>query len=225
VSGCRTKLGKRKSNEPRRSPFLLRFRSASTFSDRASDLYYYSFAHLIGVDMFMHTTVSKGITPLPSYKSHKVVQALKIVDVVDHAHPDPDYNHEKFIASDEFKGSSLLFEDFIPVEVDPDWRRKHQPKAGGYFVVYEDGYRSFSPAEAFESGYTLVDDREPEDRLWKWFSYSHLPENLQKTSKPFHELAKHIALILEPGPERTVAMRKLLEAKDAAVRATLSPGG
>ncbi len=37
-----------------------------------------------------------------------------------------------------------------------DYMRKHQPKIGGYFVVYKDGYKSFSPAEAFEEGYTRI---------------------------------------------------------------------
>ena len=66
---------------------------------------------------------------------------------------------------------------------------------------------------------------EPQDRMLKWFSFEHLPANLQEVSKPFAELAYTIAATVEPGPERTVALRKLLEAKDAAVRAELSPGG
>lgn len=41
----------------------------------------------------------------------------------------------------------------------------------------------------------------------------------------FGELALALVETLEPGPERTVALRKLLEAKDAAVRAKLEPGG
>lgn len=62
------------------------------------------------------------------------------------------------------------------------------------------------------------------ERMLKWFEYSHLPEKLQAVSKPFGELAKHVVSTIEPGPERTVALRKLLEAKDAAVRAALNPG-
>lgn len=61
--------------------------------------------------------------------------------------------------------------------------------------------------------------------MLKWFAYSHLPEHLQAASKPFAELADFIAGSIAPGPERTVALRKLLEAKDAAVRARLNPGG
>lgn len=63
------------------------------------------------------------------------------------------------------------------------------------------------------------------ERLLRWFDYAHLPEPLQTTSRAFAELAYAIAHYIEPGPERTVALRKLLEAKDAAVRAKLHPGG
>jgi hypothetical protein len=34
--------------------------------------------------------------------------------------------------------------------------KKHRPQVGGYYVLYEDGYHSFSPAPAFESGYSLI---------------------------------------------------------------------
>lgn len=64
-----------------------------------------------------------------------------------------------------------------------------------------------------------------EDRMMKWFAYSHLPPHLAEVSKPFHDLAQSLCSVVEPGPERTVALRKLLEAKDAAVRAALNPGG
>lgn len=54
------------------------------------------------------------------------------------------------------------------------------------------------------------------------FAYQHLPPHLQAVSKGFYELAK--GLVDNPdlsGPELTVALRKLLEAKDCAVRAAL----
>ena len=62
------------------------------------------------------------------------------------------------------------------------------------------------------------------ERMLKWFEFSHLPPHLQEVSRPFGELAAKICEACESGPERTVALRKLLEAKDAAVRAKLSPG-
>jgi hypothetical protein len=56
--------------------------------------------------------------------------------------------------------------------------------------------------------------------IMQFFSYSHLPERLQKVSQPFAALAT-IVMSLPRNPERSVALRKLLEAKDAAVRAEL----
>ena len=65
----------------------------------------------------------------------------------------------------------------------------------------------------------------PAERMLKWFAYEHLPYSLRAVSRPFSELADVVVDLCEPGPERTVALRKLLEAKDAAVRARLHPGG
>lgn len=62
------------------------------------------------------------------------------------------------------------------------------------------------------------------DRMLKWFEYKHLPEHLQEVSKPFHDCANQLCDSVVQGPERTVALRKLLEAKDAAVRAAVHPG-
>lgn len=55
----------------------------------------------------------------------------------------------------------------------------------------------------------------------RWFAFEHLPPQLQEVSQPFHRLATHLVDTLERSPERTVALRKLLESKDAAVRAAL----
>jgi len=59
------------------------------------------------------------------------------------------------------------------------------------------------------------------DPVLRFFHYSHLPEKLQVASSPFCKLARHIIDTTPRNAERTVALRKLLEAKDAAVRATL----
>lgn len=59
------------------------------------------------------------------------------------------------------------------------------------------------------------------DPILHFFHYAHLPAALQSASKPFCDLAEHIVTTLPRNPERTVALRKLLEAKDAAVRANL----
>ena len=53
-----------------------------------------------------------------------------------------------------------------------------------------------------------------------FFEFSHLPEFLREISKPFADLADDMAHRLD-GPELTVGLRKLLEAKDCMVRAAL----
>ena len=65
--------------------------------------------------------------------------------------------------------------------------------------------------------------RPPFERMLKLFKFDHLPEHLQAVSKPFSDLAHHLVEIVPAGPERTVALRKLLESKDAAVRAVAIP--
>jgi hypothetical protein len=57
--------------------------------------------------------------------------------------------------------------------------------------------------------------------ILQFFAYNHLPPALQEISKPFHGFANWMIETLPRNPERTVALRKLLEAKDAAVRAKL----
>lgn len=60
-----------------------------------------------------------------------------------------------------------------------------------------------------------------DDPILQFFRYEHLPERLSSLSRPFGALAHHLTVTLPRNPERTVALRKLLEAKDAAVRAAL----
>ena len=57
--------------------------------------------------------------------------------------------------------------------------------------------------------------------ILQFFVYEHLPEDLKNISHPFSVLAHGIVSMLPKNPERTVALRKLLEAKDCAVRAKL----
>jgi len=85
-----------------------------------------------------------AVKQMPKYKCHKEVWALKIKQVV--------------IPSDSSAGYiTLHFEDnFLPMQITSHMYAKFNPVAGWYFVVYEDGYQSFSPAKAFEEGYTLI---------------------------------------------------------------------
>jgi hypothetical protein len=59
------------------------------------------------------------------------------------------------------------------------------------------------------------------DPMLQFFTYAHLPEHLQGVSRTFCDLAQEIVGSLPRNPERTVALRKLLEAKDCAVRALI----
>ena len=61
-------------------------------------------------------------------------------------------------------------------------------------------------------------DSEP---MLQFFEFEHLKPDLQKHSKPFWLLAHDLVNSLPRNPERTVAIRKLLEAKDCAVRASM----
>ena len=79
---------------------------------------------------------------MPRYKCHKVVHALKIKRI------DP-----------ESTGAAIIFpeeEGYSGFDVDMAYMKKHEPRVGGYYVVYEDGYKSFSPSEAFEAGYSRL---------------------------------------------------------------------
>lgn len=60
------------------------------------------------------------------------------------------------------------------------------------------------------------------EHIAQFFAFAHLPPHLAVISRPFAELASTTILSLPKNPERTVALRKLLEAKDAAVRAALA---
>lgn len=62
----------------------------------------------------------------------------------------------------------------------------------------------------------------PNEHIMQFFAYGHLPPHLQEVSRPFGDMAERIYRTLPMNPERTVALRKLLEAKDAAVRALLA---
>lgn len=57
--------------------------------------------------------------------------------------------------------------------------------------------------------------------IFQFFAYSHLPPLLQSVSQPFHAAAEHLIRTLPSNEEKTTALRKLLEAKDCAVRAML----
>lgn len=95
---------------------------------------------------------SQAFTPMPQYQCHKKVWALKIQSVTLDA-------DEAAKTGRETTGGAIIMpadDGYASFTVDADYVRKHNPVAGGYYVVYEDGYKSFSPAKAFEDGYARM---------------------------------------------------------------------
>ena len=85
---------------------------------------------------------------MPKYQSHKKVWALKIADLRTTGSPDQESDGSLLMVPEET--------NYSPFKLDAEFVRKHDPKVGGYFVVYEGGYKSFSPAAPFEDGYSLI---------------------------------------------------------------------
>ena len=79
---------------------------------------------------------------MPQYQCHKKVWALKIEGV----------------CPENADGTTdlLVSDGFLPRIVSREWMQKHRPDVGGYWVQYADGYESYSPAKAFEEGYTRL---------------------------------------------------------------------
>lgn len=84
---------------------------------------------------------------LPLYQCHKKVRAVKLAGVI-MPEPNPQVGRCILVPADP---------QYANIFVTPHWVTKHKPHSGGYFVRYDDGYESYSPAEAFESGYALAE--------------------------------------------------------------------
>lgn len=67
-----------------------------------------------------------------------------------------------------------------------------------------------------------VETANDQSPILQYFEYAHLPMNLRERSRDFYQFAHHLEKVLPRGPEKTTALRKLLESKDAAVRAALT---
>lgn len=57
--------------------------------------------------------------------------------------------------------------------------------------------------------------------ILRYFDNAHLPPKQQEISQDFFRLAHDLASHLPQGPEVSAGLRKLLEAKDCFVRASL----
>ena len=82
---------------------------------------------------------------MQKYKSHKVVEAAKIESI----EKLEDGRDRCLLHYGNYHGEHVV--------VSHNYMNKHTPQVGGYYVRYPDGYESWSPAQAFEEGYTAVD--------------------------------------------------------------------
>jgi hypothetical protein len=92
----------------------------------------------------MESTMDGAAAEMPRYQSHKKVWALKIKSISEARSAD---------------GAAMIEPEdhgYASFWVTGEYMRKHSPKVGGYYVVYDDGYKSWSPAQAFEEGYTRL---------------------------------------------------------------------
>jgi hypothetical protein len=89
----------------------------------------------------MADVTTDALASLPRYRCYKIVRAGKIVAI-------------------ELEGDLGTMAPFYACELEGGLRvslsDKHHPQIGGYVVRYEDGYTSYSPAKAFEEGYTKI---------------------------------------------------------------------
>jgi hypothetical protein len=90
---------------------------------------------------------------MPRYQCHKKVWALKIKEIhFDSDAAKEDGNRE----TDETAIIVPVDQGYGAFRVDADYVKKHSPQVGGYYIVYDDGYKSWSPANSFEEGYTKI---------------------------------------------------------------------
>ncbi|MEY2873484.1 MAG: hypothetical protein RLZZ373_855 [Pseudomonadota bacterium] len=93
---------------------------------------------------------------MPKWRCIKDVHALKISAVVLDA-------DEARAENRETDGSAFLLPNdtaYAPIKVTSAYVQKHRPAGEGYYVVYKDGYTSWSPVAAFEEGYIRYGSRE-----------------------------------------------------------------
>jgi hypothetical protein len=95
---------------------------------------------------------------MPKYKCHKVVHALKIAKLEPDPNVKPTIEQLEKILNDPDAAVLMTPSDegYAPFKLDYEYMNRHKPQVGGYYVVYDDGYISYSPAKAFEDGYTRI---------------------------------------------------------------------
>lgn len=87
----------------------------------------------------MSSRIDQIRSVLPNYRCHKIVKGEKITAI----------SEDGILELGRIQYRLLPSKDYFKI---------NSPKPGGYYVLYEDGYESYSPAAPFESGYTRIDE-------------------------------------------------------------------
>lgn len=138
---------------------------------------------------------------IPQWQSHKKVWGDKIVAVFDES---PSMVGHWELLCGETVVVSIQLAHRVPVGVNP---------VGGYYVLYEDGFESWSPAKAFEEGYALLQAQVINPTLENNFTY-HAPKEGQPAKygalrAKAKELSYLITNLTPPSREQSVAMTQL----------------
>ena len=161
---------------------------------------------------------------IPLYRSHKLVRGFKIASI------DPSEDGGARLQSVEDFGPRSLP---LIVNVSKAYRDKHDPQPGGYYCLYEDGYESWSPADAFEGGNTKVDVRAPrsmdEDEIREVFRH-HVPTESQRRKfesirATMIEATVYIAALCPASIERSLFLTRMREAQTWANACIAIRGG
>ena len=91
----------------------------------------------------------------------------------------------------------------------------------GEVALAKDTLNELTPEVVLEEVGVRSDISNSQNQIMQFFTYAHLPPQLQKISKPFALLAQEMDQNLPNGPEKSAGLRKLLEAKDCMVRQLL----
>ena len=136
---------------------------------------------------------------LPHWKCHKVVQAGRI----------------SLMARDEPNGMLMVHAEpsNMPFAVPLDFLRRHNPEIGGYFTVYEDGYISYSPAAAFEAGYSLIIDKDSNRTV--------LTQNADGTESLYVDMPPHQLRVMEELTDLALKLQNLTAFFDTETYRTL----
>lgn len=130
--------------------------------------------------------VAFDVAKLPQYKCHKVVRAAKIITMPP-------------LVADEATIDDIGLAGGVIVKETQHWRRNHKAAIGGYYVVDEDGYASYSPSRAFEAGYKPLAE-------------------IEKAERKDRNDSMELRLALHAGHDEIERLRRRVEVLEAQVR-------